>query len=139
MTAPARPRRSQLRASAARSAAQFARFLVVGLGNTVISFVLYTALVLAGAPYWAAGALAFCAGAANGYVFNRRWTFAVPDSAGARARYLVVQLGGLGGTTGLLWTLVSAGTGRIGAYAATIPVVTAATFAVNRGWTFAPV
>jgi putative flippase GtrA len=128
---PARLLRSPRRVSA-----QFARFLTVGLSNTALSFVVYTALVET-VPYWVAGALAFAAGAVNGYMLNRRWTFAAPDSNGARARYLVVQLGGLGGTTGLLWLLVrQEGLHRISAYALTIPLVTVATFAANRGWTF---
>jgi putative flippase GtrA len=105
----------------------------------VLSYLVYAALVVLGAPYWLAGAVGFAAGAVNGYVLNRRWTFASPDSAAARARYLVVQLGGLGATTGLLWLLVAAGgVDRLGAHAVTIPGVTVATFLANRGWTFEP-
>ena len=130
---PARLTRSPRRVSA-----QFARFLTVGLSNTALSFVAYAALVDV-LPYWVAGALAFAAGAVNGYVLNRRWTFAATDSAGARARYLAVQLCGLGTTTGLLWLLVGGeGLHRLWAYALTIPVVTVATFAANRAWTFQP-
>jgi putative flippase GtrA len=132
MTAPARPLPSP------RASAQLARFLVVGLSNTTLSFLVYTALVTA-VPYWMAGALAFAAGAVNGYVLNRRWTFRAPDSTASKVRYLMVQLGGLGATTCLLWLLVSAdGVHRIWAYASTIPVVTVATFAANRVWTFGP-
>ena len=98
---PARPLRSPPRASA-----QFGRFLAVGLSNTALSFVVYGALVEI-VPYWIAGALAFAAGAVNGYVLNRRWTFGgAPDSGGARARYLAVQLGGLVAVTVLLRLLV---------------------------------
>jgi putative flippase GtrA len=132
MTAPARPLRSPPRVSA-----QFARFLVVGVSNTTLSFLVYDALVVAGTPYWTAGALAFAAGAVNGYVLNRRWTFAAPDSAASRLRYLAVQLAGLGSTTALLWLYVSAaGVHRLWAYALTIPFVTVGTFAANRAWTF---
>jgi putative flippase GtrA len=118
--------------------AQFARFLVVGVSNTALSLIVYTALLAFGTPYWLSGAAAFAAGALNGYVLNRRWTFASPDSPAARARYLAVQLGGLGATTGLLWLLVSAAAvDRLGAYLFTIPTVTVATFLANRSWTFA--
>jgi putative flippase GtrA len=73
-------------------------------------------------PYWLAGALAFAAGAVDGYVLNRRWTFAAADSAASRLRYLTVQLAGLGATTALLWFYVSiAGVHRLWAYALTIP------------------
>jgi putative flippase GtrA len=108
----------------------------VGLSNTALSFVVYMALV-AVIPYSIAGALAFAAGAVNGYVLNRRWTFSAPDSNGARLRYLTVQLAGLGATAGVLRLLVSdAGVHRIWAYALAVPPVTAGTFLANRGWTF---
>ncbi len=104
----------------------------------MLSYLVYASLVTV-MPYWIAGALAFAAGAVNGYVLNRRWTFAATDSAGARARYVAVQLCGLGTTSGLLWLLVGReGIHRLWAYALTIPVVTVATFAANRTWTFQP-
>jgi putative flippase GtrA len=117
--------------------AQLCRFATVGLANTLLSYALYTALVAARVPYPVAGALGFTAGAVNGYILNRRWTFACADSRRARTRYLVVQLGGLGATTALLWLVVAAGaTSRIAAYAVTIPIVTGATFSANRSWAF---
>lgn len=119
---------------------QLCRFAVVGVANTVLSYLLYTALVAARVPYTLAGAIGFSAGAINGYVLNRRWTFASPDTRRARTRYLVVQLGGLGATSALLWMVVSVGaTSRFAAYAVTIPVVTLATFGANRSWAFAGV
>ena len=138
MTAPARPLRSRPDSPAAVGA-QLARFLTVGVGNTALSFLVYAVLISAGIPYWTAGALGFAAGAVNGYVLNRRWTFGAVDSNAARARYLAVQLAGLGATSGLLWVFASgAGLDRLGAYAATVPAVTLATFAANRTWTFRP-
>jgi len=131
MTAPARLLRSPPRVSV-----QFGRFLAVGLSNTVLSYAVYVVLVEV-VPYWLAGAVAFAAGAVNGYVLNRRWTFRAPDSIASRLRYLAVQLSGLGATTALLWLYVSvAGVHRLWAYALTIPVVTVGTFAANRTWTF---
>jgi putative flippase GtrA len=128
---PARPTRSPHGVSA-----QLARFLTVGLSNTALSYVVYASLVFV-VPYWIAGALAFAAGATNGYVLNRRWTFSSPDSNGARLRYLAVQLAGLGASTGMLRLLVSdAGVHRIWAYALAVPPITAGTFLANRGWTF---
>jgi putative flippase GtrA len=128
---PARPLRSPPGVSA-----QLGRFLAVGLSNTALSYVVYAALVEV-VPYWIAGALAFAAGAVNGYVLNRRWTFAAPDSGGARLRYLAVQLGGLVAVTVLLRLLVSdAGVHRLWAYALAVPPVTAGSFLANRGWTF---
>ena len=53
---------------------QFVRFLVVGVGNTVLSFIAYRLLLAVGTPYPVAALLAFAVGALNGYIFNRRWT-----------------------------------------------------------------
>src|SRR3954453_16195810 len=61
------------------SMGQFRRFLLVGVGNTVISFVVYRLLLAAETPYVLAAALGFSAGAVNGYILNRRWTFAARD------------------------------------------------------------
>jgi putative flippase GtrA len=116
---------------------QFGKFVVVGASNTAISLVSYVVLLRLGVAYWLAGAAAFVAGAVNGYLLNRRWTFAAQDTWRSRSRYVAVQLAGLAATTALLWVFVSfAGLGRITAYAVTIPTVTVATFAANRGWTF---
>jgi putative flippase GtrA len=133
-----RPRRaSEPVTAAAALLEELARFACVGLGNTVLSYVVYATLVAAGAPYLAAGALAFTVGATNGYRLNRRWTFRASDSLGPRVRYVTVQAGGLAATTGLLWLTVSAGgMHRLAAYLVTIPLVTLATFAANRSWTF---
>lgn len=116
---------------------QFSRFVTVGLSNTAISFIIYVGLLSVGVVYWLSGAIGFAAGAINGYLLNRRWTFASPDSWRTRIRYVVVQLAGLFGTAALLWVLVSpVPIGRVGAYGVVIPVVTVTTFLVNRNWTF---
>jgi putative flippase GtrA len=117
---------------------QFARFLVVGLGNTVVSFVAYRLLLAAGTPYGAAAFLAFAVGAVNGYVFNRRWTFDARDTGRARALYIGVQVFGAVSTSLLVVLFVhAAGMGRVGAYLLAAPPVTVCMFVANRLWTFA--
>ena len=120
------------------AAPQLARFLVVGVGNTAVSFVVYRLLLALGAWYVLAAPLAFAAGAVNGYIFNRRWTFAARDSTRARVLYLSVQALGAVSTSLLVFVFVHlAGTGRVVAYLAAIPPVTLCMFAANRVWTFA--
>ena len=117
---------------------QFARFALVGVANTLVSFAVYDALLAFSVSYPAGAAVAFAAGAVNGYLLNRGWTFNASDSARARLRYVVVQAGGLALTTGLLSLLVRAGSlGEAAGYAATLPLVTTATFLANRTWVFA--
>jgi putative flippase GtrA len=117
---------------------QFGRFLLVGVGNTVLSFVAYRLLLALGTPYVIAAALGFAVGAVNGYVLNRRWTFAARDSARARVLYVVIQVAGAASTSLLVLLFVrGAGAGKVGAYLAAIPPVTVSTFMANRLWTFA--
>jgi putative flippase GtrA len=119
-------------------ARQLARFLLVGLLNTALSFVVYRLLLAVSTPYVLAAPLAFAAGAANGYVFNRRWTFAARDSARARMLYVVVQgIGAVSTSLLVLFFVHVAGTGKVWAYLAAIPPVTLCMFAANRLWTFA--
>ena len=139
MTTPDRlpPRTWRSRLSNDSIIGQFGRFALVGISNTVVSFVAYAILIHIGVFYGVAGALAFALGAWNGYLLNRRWTFGARDSTRARVRYVVVQTVGLGATFPLLWLFVSyAGIGRLAAYPVTIPAVTLATFLANRSWTF---
>ena len=117
---------------------QLGRFLLVGLGNTLLSFIVYRLLLAVGAWYLLAAPLAFAVGAVNGFVFNRRWTFGARDTTRARVLYVTVQVAGAL-STGLLVLLFVrvAGTGRVGAYLAAVPPVTLGMFAANRLWTFA--
>jgi len=110
------------------AAAELVRFAAVGVTNTVLSAVVYTLLVAAHVTPPVAGALAFAVGAVNGFLLNRRWTFRRPGSAW---RYTTVQAAGAAATSGLLWLI-----GGVAAYAAVLPLVTVATFAANRTWTF---
>lgn len=116
---------------------QFGRFALVGLSNTAASWVAYAALLTAGLEPAVAAAGAFSVGAANGYLWNSRWTFRVRAGGPTLLRYLAVQLAGLGATALLVWAL-SPSAGRFGGYALATAVVTVATFAANRWWTFAP-
>jgi putative flippase GtrA len=117
---------------------QLARFLVVGVGNTILSFAAYRLLLAVEVWYVLAAALAFAVGAANGYIFNRRWTFAARDTARARVLYVAVQTTGAVSTSLLVLLFVEGlGIGRVWAYLAAIPPVTLCMFAANRLWTFA--
>ena len=129
------PRQTVARTGGVR---QFRRFLLVGVGNTALSFVVYRLLLALGTPYVLAAALGFSVGAVNGYFFNRRWTFGARDSMRARLLYVAVQATGAAATSLLVLLFVRvAGTGKVGAYLAAIPPVTVCMFMANRIWTFA--
>ena len=56
---------------------QFVKFGIVGVSNTLLTFAIYTVLLkVFGVWYLAASAIGFVVGAINGFLLNRRWTFA---------------------------------------------------------------
>jgi putative flippase GtrA len=118
---------------------QFVKFGIVGISNTLITFAVYTVLLkVFGVWYIAASAIGFVVGAINGFLLNRRWTFAghVGD-AYTPVRWGIVQTGGLGLNLALLYAFVhGAGLDKLVAQALATVAVTVSTFFVNRAWTF---
>jgi putative flippase GtrA len=118
---------------------QFMKFATVGVSNTLITFAVYT-LLLKGFDVWylAASAIGFIAGAVNGFLLNRRWTFRghVGDAL-TPVRWFVVQGCGLALNEGLLYLYVDElGLDKLLGQALAIAAVTVSTFLVNRAWTF---
>jgi len=140
---PARSKTSRPRSLIARVAhpvaVQFVKFGIVGVSNTLLTFLVYTLLLkVFGVWYIAASAIGFVVGATNGFLLNRRWTFAghVGD-AYTPVRWGIVQSGGLALNLGLLYVLVhDAGIDELIAQAIATVAVTISTFLVNRAWTF---
>ena len=116
--------------------AQILRYCAVGVVNTLVSLALAALLLAAGTPLLVASACAFTAGAATGYALNRRWTFGARASATAGGVYAVVSLCGLGLDTALVHVLHGAGLSPLLAFVVALPLVTLATFAANRRFTF---
>src|SRR5271165_5263589 len=118
---------------------QFLKFGIVGISNTLLTFIVYTLLLkVFGVQYLLAATIGFICGATNGFLLNRRWTFAghVGDSL-TPVRWAVVQGGGLGINLLLLYLLVNdAKLDKLLAQALATVVVTVTTFLVNRAWTF---
>src|SRR6184192_1026082 len=118
---------------------QFVKFGVVGVSNTLLTFIVYTLLLkVFGVWYLAASAIGFGVGAVNGFLLNRRWTFRghVGDAL-TPVRWTIVQGCGLGLNEGLLYLLVhDARLDKLLAQALATGVVTVCTFTANRAWTF---
>jgi putative flippase GtrA len=113
--------------------------VVVGAGNTLLSWCVYAALVAAGVAYLVASALAFAVGALNSYAFNRRWTFRSHDHPAREVlRFGVVQCVGLGTDVLLLHTLTrGVGLHHLIAQVLVFPVASTVTFLLSRHWVFA--
>jgi putative flippase GtrA len=118
---------------------QFIKFGIVGVSNTLLTFVVYTLLLkVFGVWYLAASAIGFGVGATNGFLLNRRWTFRehVGDTL-TPVRWAIVQGCGLGINEGLLYLFVhDARLDKLVAQACATVVVTVSTFFANRAWTF---
>ncbi|MHB8234448.1 MAG: GtrA family protein [Solirubrobacteraceae bacterium] len=118
---------------------QFVKFGIVGVSNTLLAFAIYTVLLkVFGVWYLAASAIGFVVGAVNGFLLNRRWTFAghVGDSL-TPVRWGIVQGCGLALNEGLLFVFVDdAGIEKLLGQACATVIVTVITFLVNRAWTF---
>ena len=117
---------------------QAVRYLLVGVSNTAITLVGYAVLVAGGVPAVAASALAFAAGALNGYRLNRNWTFrSARRGAGPGARYLLVVTLGLGlNAAAVALAVRGVGLPKIAGEVAALPPVTALTFVLARSWVF---
>ena len=118
---------------------QFLKFGIVGVSNTLLTFVVFTILVkVFGLWYVAASALGFVVGACNGFLLNRRWTFRGHSGGSSAAlRWTVVQGCGLLADLGLIYLFVTgAGLPKLVGQALAIGLVVGVTFFVNRTWTF---
>jgi putative flippase GtrA len=119
---------------------QLVRFGLVGVTNTLVTFITYAAAIGLGVRYLPAAAAAFLLGALNGFVLNRTWTFQHIGRALASGwRYAVVQLVGLGANLGLLWAAVHlVAIGHLPGEVVAAAPVTLLTFALSRLWVFPP-
>jgi putative flippase GtrA len=118
---------------------QFVKFGIVGVSNTLLFFAVYTLLLKGfGVWYLAASGIGFTVGAVNGFLLNRRWTFAghVGDAL-TPVRWTIVQGSGLLLNLGLVATCVEViGLDKLVGQAIAIAVVVVVTFMANRAWTF---
>jgi len=119
--------------------AQFIKFGTVGVANTLLTFVVFTVLVKGfGVWYILASAIGFVAGASNGFLLNRSWTFKGHKGGSlAVVRWTVVQGCGLLANLALIYAFVDgAGASKLIGQALAIAIVVGVTFWANRTWTF---
>lgn len=114
------------------------KYGIVGVSNVAIDFALYALLVSLGVWYPLAKTLSLVVATANGYTFNRLWTF----RAGAHrnvilGRYVAVQASCLSANIAVLAVLIDiVGLGRVTAQAIALPAIALGSFLAQRLWTF---
>lgn len=121
-----------------REARHAVKYSIVGVANVAIDLTLYALMVHLGVFYVAAKALSELAAIANGYIFNRTWTFrAGPHERVKLMRYAIVQFSGMVLNVALVAFFVEiVGVGKIVAAGIALPLAAAYCFALNRLWTF---
>ncbi|SFA50139.1 Putative flippase GtrA (transmembrane translocase of bactoprenol-linked glucose) [Parageobacillus thermantarcticus] len=115
------------------------RFCLVGVGNTLVDFIVFFLLTSFGVSVLLAQVCSYTAGVVNSYVWNRMWTFQVKRKAniGEFFRFLIVNVMSLAMTLLLLflcrdvwhWPLF------VGKLIATLGGI-AVNFAGSRFWVF---
>jgi putative flippase GtrA len=119
-------------------AARFIRFALVGVANTVLTLLVFAVLTHVGVAADTASGLAFAAGAANGYLFNRRWTFHAQGGAATLARYVGVQgAGAVLSAGGVALVTSDLDVRHLAAECLVIPVITLLTYTLSRRLVFA--
>jgi len=118
---------------------QFAKFGLVGVSNTLITYGVFTLLEeVFGVWYIAASGIGFAVGATNGFLLNRSWTFRGHGTDNSAAlRWFAVQGCGLVLDLVLIAAFVAgAGLNKLVGQAFATAIVVVLTFFVNRRWTF---
>lgn len=116
------------------------RFAVVGVGNTLVDFGVFTLLAQAlGVDPYLSQAAGYSAGTLNSYILNRSWTFRAGGRffSPALARFLVLSLGMLGLSTGILYLAYGVmGLPKLLAKAIATGIVMVVNFLLSRFWVF---
>ena len=131
--------RARARAVAAHRESRHAvKYGIVGVCNVVIDLTVYALLVHLGLWYLAARVIAVVVATANGYTWNRIWTFRAGGHANEKlVRYIAVTGIGLLLNLSTLTLLVEVlGVGAVRAAVIAVPLVAGFQFLANRFWTF---
>jgi putative flippase GtrA len=111
---------------------------VVGALNGVVTLVVYAVLNAIGTPYPVSAGLGYAAGIANGYTWNRLWTFRtgtfhLPEFS----RYVIVSGAGLvANLIGVILGVEAIGLDKLTAEVASLVPIVLVTYTANRIWTF---
>ena len=126
------------RARAHHEVRRAVKYGIVGVANVTLDFALYAVLVSVGVWYPLAKTGSLVVATANGYTFNRLWTFRAGAHRNAfLAKYVTVQLSCLALNLTLLVLLVEVGgLHKILAQAVALPLVAGISFSAQRLWTF---
>lgn len=120
---------------------EFQRYVIAGLINTFISFLVYAVCVeLTPLPFWAANFCAMIAGIICGFFLARHYVFAVSDNPPFKTLPKYVLTIGLQFivSTALIAAFRKLGLSDILSYIACLPFIIALSFGLQKTWVFQP-
>jgi len=86
---------------------EFIKFGIVGVSNTLITFVVYNILLKLGINYLVANIIGYICGMINGFIWSKNWVFKVNNESKMYfIKFALVNLLSLAVSTGLLMVLV---------------------------------
>ncbi|WP_326511584.1 GtrA family protein [Clostridium intestinale] len=86
---------------------EFIKFGIVGVSNTLITFVVYNILLRLGINYLVANIIGYICGMINGFIWSKNWVFKVNNESKMYfIKFALVNLLSLAVSTGLLMVLV---------------------------------
>ena len=120
-----------------RQGVQFLKFGIVGLSNSIITFVVYSILVFCGSNYIVANVIGYCAGVVNSYIWNSKFVFKRQQSKVLFTKFMLVNLITLSINTVLIFILIEKFEyGKYVSQLITISVSMIINFTLNKLWTF---
>ncbi len=116
---------------------QLLRFILIGVLNTSLTFMVYYVLVFLKVNYLLANILAYSAGTINSYFWNRAWVFKCQkDHSELFYKFVIVNLITLLLNSSVLYVLVTFSLGKIVSQVAATFFGIWTNFLLNKIWTF---
>lgn len=116
---------------------KFIKFCIVGAGNTLLTFLVFSLLFTVGMNYLAANIIGYSVGVANSYFWNRRWVFRTESSYKNLIRFISVNVLTLLINTSCLFILVDfLGIHELIAQLIATGIGMVINFTLNKIWTF---
>lgn len=117
---------------------EFIKFGIVGVSNTLITFVVYNILLKLGVNYLVANIIGYICGMINGFIWSKNWVFKVDkESKMYFIKFALVNLLSLIVSTGLLMVLVKQlSLNSTIAQLITTCITVVINYILNKMWTF---
>ena len=113
------------------------KFCIVGMGNTLLTFLVFYLLLTIGMNYLAANIIGYSVGVANSYYWNKSWVFETKSNYKHFLRFIAVNILTLLINTGSLFIFVhSFGFNAIIAQIIATGIGMVVNFILNKIWTF---